>query len=174
MVNSSLLTKTSAMGAGDCPSCRLAIAFVIASGPAITSRRMSAIRWGASFSRTAELQRATKSSTSNLIGSRSLNSEHPCSLRLALQVPGELAEAVEILRRTVDVAVVELGGGAESPEGVDQVWPCQRNQVGAPGGEDRVGVVGFVDVADGHGRELAFVADAVAERRLEHAAVDWL
>ena len=52
--------------------------------------------------------------------------------------------------------------------------PRQRHQVGAAGGEDRIGVVGLVDIADRHGRQPRLVADPVAERRLEHAAIDRL
>ena len=71
---------------------------------------------------------------------------------LALQVPRELAHAVEVLRRHMDTAVVERRGRAENSERVYQVRPRQRDQIGAAGREDRVGVVGLVDVADGHGR----------------------
>ncbi len=50
--------------------------------------------------------------------------------------------------------------------------PCEADEVGATGHQDRVDVVGLVDVADRHRRHAGLVADAVGERRLEHAAVD--
>src|SRR4051794_21792536 len=81
------------------------------------------------------------------------------SFGFALQVAGELGQAVEVLRRAMDVAVVELGGGAEGPHRVNQVRAGQRHEIGAAGGEDRVRMIGLVDVADSHGRELSLVAD---------------
>jgi len=74
----------------------------------------------------------------------------------------------------MDVAIVELCRSPQRPEWVDKVRPGERDEVGAAGGEDRVCVVRLVDIADRHGRELAFIADAIAERSLEHSAVDWL
>ncbi len=50
----------------------------------------------------------------------------------------------------------------------------QRDEVGAAGGEDRIDVVGLVDVADRHRRAAGLVADPVGERRLEHPAIDRL
>ena len=50
--------------------------------------------------------------------------------------------------------------------------PRQAAQVRAPRHQDRVHVVGLVDVADRHGGDAGLVADAIGERRLEHAAVD--
>ena len=52
--------------------------------------------------------------------------------------------------------------------------PGERDQIGAAGGEDRIDMVGLVDVADRHGRDPALVADLVGEGGLEHAAVDRL
>ena len=52
--------------------------------------------------------------------------------------------------------------------------PGERHQIGAPRGEDRIGLVGIGDVADRHRRQLGLVADLVGEWRLEHAAVDRL
>ena len=72
------------------------------------------------------------------------------------------------------VAVVELRGRAQGPERVDQVRTGERDEVGAAGGEDRIGVVGLVDVADRHGREVRFVAQFVRERSLEHPPVNGL
>ena len=50
----------------------------------------------------------------------------------------------------------------------------QAAQVGAAGHQDRVDVIGLVDVADCHGGDARLVADAVGERRLEHAAIHGL
>ena len=52
--------------------------------------------------------------------------------------------------------------------------PRQRHQVGAAGGEDRIGVIGFVDVAHRHGRQSRLIPDLIAERCLEHSAIDRL
>ncbi|MNK98501.1 hypothetical protein D3C87_1188660 [compost metagenome] len=49
--------------------------------------------------------------------------------------------------------------------------PAHGAQVGAPGGDDAVGVVGLEDRADGHAGDARLVAHAVGERRLEHASV---
>ena len=104
----------------------------------------------------------------------SSNPERRGGFGLTFQVSGELAHAVEILRRDVHVAVVELGRGSQRPEGVDEVRPCKRDQIGAAGSEDRIGVIGLKDIADRHCRKLALVANLVAEGRLEHSAVDRL
>src|SRR5690349_2057439 len=56
------------------------------------------------------------------------------SLGLAFQVARELGEAIEILRRAIDAAVVKCCGGAEGPERVDEVRPRERDEVGAAGG----------------------------------------
>jgi len=50
----------------------------------------------------------------------------------------------------------------------------QRHQVGATGGKYRIGMVRLINIADRHGREPRFVAQFVAERSLEHSAVDGL
>src|SRR5579863_4986968 len=52
--------------------------------------------------------------------------------------------------------------------------PGETHEVGTPGHEDRVHMVGLIDVADRHGRHAGLIADAVRERGLEHAAIDWL
>ncbi len=51
---------------------------------------------------------------------------------------------------------------------------ASAHEVGAPGRDDRVHLVGLGDVADGDRRHARLVADLVAERRLIHAAVDRL
>ena len=78
------------------------------------------------------------------------------------------------MRRYGGIAVIELRRRAQGPERIEQVRPRKRDQIGAAGGEDRIGVVGLGDRPDRHGREPPLVADAVAERRLEHPAVDRL
>jgi hypothetical protein len=75
------------------------------------------------------------------------------------------------LRRDVDVAVIERGRRSQSPEGVDQVRTRERHEVGSARRQDRVRMVGLVNVADRHRRQLRLVAKLVRERRLEHAPV---
>ena len=49
--------------------------------------------------------------------------------------------------------------------------PGKRDQIGASGGEDGVHLVRGGDRADAHGGDMRLVANAVRERRLEHASV---
>ena len=51
---------------------------------------------------------------------------------------------------------------------------AMRAQIGAAGGDDRVGVIGFRDRADRHGGDADLVADLVGEGGLEQPAVDRL
>ena len=52
--------------------------------------------------------------------------------------------------------------------------PGQADKIGAAGKQNGIYLVGLGDVAHRHGGKLRFIADAVAERRLEHAAIDRL
>ena len=130
--------------------------------------------YGLSYAISGSVGRLPEVPALRLTSRQPLDAERRRGLGLALQVAGELGHAVEILRRDMDVAIIELGRGAQRPHRVDQMRPGERDQVGAAGGEDRIGVVGLVDVADRHGREPRLVADLVGERRLEHAAIDRL
>ena len=97
---------------------------------------------------------------------------HACSAALRASVALHLCVAGAVLLRRREAAVAEFGGGAQRPVRIHQVRARERAEIGAAGGEDRVDVIGLEDVADGHGLHARFVADAVAEGRLEHAAVD--
>ena len=55
------------------------------------------------------------------------------------------------------------------PVGVGKMRARQTNQIGAPGRDDAIDVVSFVDVADSDGGTSAIVADEVRQRRLKHA-----
>ena len=84
----------------------------------------------------------------------------------------ELVAAGEIRLGPGRARVAGPRGGVQRPVGIGQVRPGEADEVGAAGHQDRVDVVGLVDVADRHGGDADLVADAVGERRLEHAAVD--
>src|SRR5690242_652530 len=117
---------------------------------ALLSWRISAMirrSWASS----ARVRRIRNQSRLHRTVSAFSNPERGGGFGFPFQIAGELAEAVEILGRAVDVAVVQLGGGAEGPEGVDEVRPRERHQVGSAGGGDGGGVVGVVDIADGQG-----------------------
>ena len=64
--------------------------------------------------------------------------------------------------------------GAQRPVRVGEVRPGEADEVGAARHQDRVHVVGLVDVADRHRRDAGLVADAVGEGGLEHPPVDRL
>ncbi len=91
------------------------------------------------------------------------------------QVPLELLLAREVLHgpglQRCSRAGPRRGG---SSCGSARCGPGQGAEVGAAGGEDRVHLVGLGDVAHGDRRDAGLVADAVRERRLEHASVDGL
>src|SRR5260370_32665017 len=50
----------------------------------------------------------------------------------------------------------------------------ERDQIGAPGGEDGIDLVRCGYVADAHGRDTRLVTDLLGERCLEHASIDRL
>src|SRR5262249_25380019 len=95
-----------------------------------------------------------------------------------LAVAGAVAEnlllAGEILRRTMDARSAVPGRRLHRKIRVDEVWARQRDEIGAPGGDDGVDLVGGRDRADAHRGERGLVADLIGERRLEHAAEDGL
>ena len=88
--------------------------------------------------------------------------------RMACSRPGQVG------KRPLDVGVLEGQPGAQRPVRIGQVWAGEADQVGAARHQDRVDVVGFVDVADRHRGDARLVADPVGERRLEHAPVHGL
>ena len=53
----------------------------------------------------------------------------------------------------------ELRGGVQRPVRIGQVRPAERDEIGAPGGDDAVHLVGVGDVADGDRRHAGLVAD---------------
>ena len=90
----------------------------------------------------------------------------------ALRQAMQLVAAGQIRLGPGLAGVAELRRGMQRPVGIGEVRPREAAQVGAPRHQDRVDVVGLVDVADRHGGDAGLVADAVGERRLEHAPVD--
>src|SRR5688572_22279615 len=50
----------------------------------------------------------------------------------------------------------------------------ERAEIGATRSNDRVHLVGLRYVADGDRRDTGFVANSIAQWRLEHASVYWL
>src|SRR5207247_92213 len=68
-------------------------------------------------------------------------------------------------------AIPELRRGVQRPIGVGKMRPREAAQVRASRHQNRVHMIGLVDVADGHGGHAGLVANAIGERRLEHAAV---
>src|SRR6185437_14478222 len=86
--------------------------------------------------------------------------------------PIKLIAAGVIGRRPRLAAVAEFCRGMQGPVWVGKMRPGEADQIGAAGHQDRVDVVGLKNVADRHGGHAGFVADAVGERRLKHAAVD--
>src|SRR4051812_24585699 len=69
-------------------------------------------------------------------------------LRFPREVARQLRHSAEILGRHVHPPIIVGGGGAKGPHRVDEVGTGQRHQIRPAGGEDRVDVVGLVDVAD--------------------------
>ena len=88
--------------------------------------------------------------------------------------PIKLIAAGVIGFRPCLAAVAEPGGGVQGPVRVGKMRPGEADEVGAAGHQNRVHVVGLVDVADRHRRHAGLVADAIGERGLEHAAIDRL
>src|SRR6516225_4034039 len=97
-----------------------------------------------------------------------------CGRLAAAGEPIELIAAGVIWRRPGFAVVAEPSGGMERPVRIGKMRPRETHEIGAAGHQDRVDVIRLKDVPDRHGRHAGLVADAVGERRLEHAAVDRL
>ncbi len=86
--------------------------------------------------------------------------------------PVELIAAGQVGFRPGLAAIAELRRRMQRPVRIGQVRPREAAEVGATRHQNRVHVVGLVDVADRHRRNAGLVANPIGERRLEHAAVD--
>src|SRR5438105_15478456 len=95
-------------------------------------------------------------------------------LRRTREIAIELIAPAEILVRPAHTLVAQLRRGMQRPIRVGQMRSRNRAQIGAARGDDAVGVIRFEDGADGYGRHAYFVAYAIGERRLVHAAIDRL
>src|SRR5687767_5517190 len=62
--------------------------------------------------------------------------------------PLELLLPTQILRRPGLLPPAELRGRTQCPVGITQMWPSQRDQVGATRGNDGVDLIDVGDVAD--------------------------
>ena len=82
--------------------------------------------------------------------------------------------ADQVLLGPGDVGEADLRRLVQRPGRIGEMRARDRAQIGAAGGDDRIGVVGLGDRADRDGRNPDLVADLVGERRLEQAAVDRL
>ena len=86
----------------------------------------------------------------------------------------QLIAPSEIGLRPGFATISELRRGVQRPIGIGEMRPGEAAQVRTSSHQDRVDVVGLVDVADGHRGDAGLVANPIGERRLEHAAVDRL
>ena len=81
---------------------------------------------------------------------------------------------------TVDTAALRrlvrhlIDGGVQGPVGIGQMHARKADQIGAAGDQDRIHLIRVADVAHGHCGNAGLIADAVAERGLEHAAIERL
>ena len=85
-----------------------------------------------------------------------------------------LVAALQIGKRPLHVGVAQRQRGPQRPVRIGEVRAGEADQVGPARHQDRVGVVGFVDVAHRHRGDARLVADPVGERRLEHPPVHGL
>src|SRR5579872_383727 len=84
----------------------------------------------------------------------------------------KLRFAGEILPGPDLIGVAEASRGVQSEVRIGEVGPRQRAQICTAGGDNRIQMVGFGDVADSHRGYADFVTDPVGEWGLEHAAID--
>ena len=82
-----------------------------------------------------------------------------------------LFTAAQIGERPLHIGVVQRDSGSQRPVRIGEVWAGEAHQIGATRHQDRVDVVGFVDVAHRHRGDAGLVADPVGEGRLEHSSV---
>ncbi len=94
--------------------------------------------------------------------------------RGARQVVHVLRAGRMILLRPDLLGIADLGRLVHDEGRIGQMRTRHRAEIGAAGGNDRIGVVGLGDRADRDGRHLDLVADLVGEGRLEQAAIDRL
>src|SRR4051812_35855755 len=89
----------------------------------------------------------------------------------ARQVALHLLEAGVVLagQREARATVALIGGGPEGPLWIGEMRARQAAKVGAAGGQDRIHMVDFKNIADRHGRNPKLVPDPVRIGRLEHA-----
>src|SRR5712691_11144728 len=86
----------------------------------------------------------------------------------------ELGLAVEVLRRPGNIAIAQRSSCVQRPAWIGQVWARQRTEVGSPGCDDAVDVIGLIDGAYCHSCDADFVANAICKRCLVHSPIDRL